>query len=135
RQIKVEVDPRRLEAYNMTIEQIGGVLRAENMNMPAGNIKMGQMSYPLRVEGEFASSDHVKDIVLGNFNGQAIYLKDVATVSDSIKEMTMDEKLNGKQGIRMMVMKQSGANTVKIAREVSKQIEALSPNLPSDVEI
>jgi HAE1 family hydrophobic/amphiphilic exporter-1 len=135
RQIKVEVDPRRLEAYNMTIEQIGGVIKAENMNMPSGNIKMGQMSYAMRVEGEFASSDQMKDIVLGNFNGQAIYLKDVATVSDSIKEMTMDEKLNGKQGIRMMVMKQSGANTVKIAREVSKEIAALSSSLPSDVNI
>ena len=135
RQIKIEVDPRRLEAYNMTVEQIGGVIRAENLNMPSGSIKMGEMNYPLRVEGEFASSDHVKDIVLGNFNGQAIYLKDVATVSDSIKEMTMDEKLNGKQGIRMMVMKQSGANTVKIAREISKQIAALKPSLPPDVEI
>lgn len=135
RQIKVEIDPRRLEAYNMTIEQIGGVIKAENLNMPSGNIKMGEMSYPLRVEGEFASSDHVKDIVLGNFNGQAIYLKDVATVSDSIKEMSIDERLNGKQGVRMMVMKQSGANTVKIAREVSKQIEALQSSLPSDVEI
>ena len=63
----------------------------------------------------------IRNVVLGNFNGQVIYLKDVATVKDSIKEMTMDEKINGRQGVRMMVMKQSGANTVKIASEVQQK--------------
>lgn len=135
RQVSIDINPRKLEAYNMTIEQIGSILRAENLNMPTGNIKMGQMNYPLRVEGEFAQSESIKNVVLGNFNGQAIYLKDVATVRDSIKEMTMDEKLNGKKGIRMMIMKQSGANTVKIAQAVNEKLAELEKDLPSDVTI
>ena len=135
RQVSVEINPRLLEAYNMTVEQIGGVLQAENLNMPTGNIKMGQMNYALRVEGEFDRSDQIRNVVLGNFNGQAIYLKDVATVKDSIKDMTIDEKINGKQGVRMMVMKQSGANTVKIAKEVSQNLEELKKTLPADVEV
>jgi len=135
RQVKIEINPRKLEAYNMTVEQIGNVLRAENLNMPSGNIKMGQMSYPLRVEGEFENSDMIRNIVLGNNNGQAIYLKDVAHVQDSIKEMTIDEKINGEQGVRIMVMKQSGANTVKIAREFNERLAELESTLPSDVKI
>ena len=135
RQVKIEINPRKLEAYNMTVEQIGNVLRAENLNMPSGNIKMGQMSYPLRVEGEFENSDMIRNIVLGNNNGQAIYLKDVAHVQDSIKEMTIDEKINGEQGVRIMVMKQSGANTVKIAREFNERLAELESSLPPDVEI
>ncbi|NCU34563.1 efflux RND transporter permease subunit [Candidatus Falkowbacteria bacterium] len=135
REITIGVNPRKLEAYNITVEQIGDVLRSENMNMPAGSIKMGQMDYALRVEGEFKQSDFIKNIVLGNFNGQSIYLKDVATVRDSIKEMTIDERINGKQGVRLMVMKQSGANTVKIATNVHKQLEKLRETLPGDIVI
>jgi HAE1 family hydrophobic/amphiphilic exporter-1 len=135
REITIEVNPRNLEAYNITVEQIGDVLRAENMNLPAGNIKMGQMDYALRVEGEFKQSDYIKNIVLGNFNGQSIYLKDVATVRDSIKERTVDEKINGKQGVRLMVMKQSGANSVKIANKVNARLDKLRQTLPADIQI
>ncbi len=135
RQVMININPRRLEAYNMTVEQIGNVLRAENLNMPTGSIKMGEMNYALRVEGEFEQSEEIKNVVLGDFNGQAIYLKDVATVKDSLKEMTIDEKINGQQGVRMMIMKQSGANTVKIAREVTSRLEELKKDLPSDIKI
>ena len=135
RQIMVNIDPRRMEAYNMTIEQIGGVLAAENLNMPSGNVEMGQMNYPLRIQGEFETSDQVKNIVLGNYLGKTVYLKDVATVNDSIKEMTIDARMNGKPGIEMMVQKKSGANTVKIARDIKKEIAKLQKTLPSDVKI
>ncbi|MCF8219031.1 MAG: efflux RND transporter permease subunit [Bacteroidales bacterium] len=135
REIAVEVDPRRLEAYDMTIEQIGNILAAENMNLPTGNVEMGKLNYPLRVEGEFTSSKQVSDIVVGNKNGQAIYLKDVATVRDSLRETTMYEKINRQNGVRMMVMKQSGANTVGVAKELNKRMDELKNNLPPDVEI
>lgn len=135
REISVDIIPSKLEAYNLSVEQIGNILRAENLNMPTGNLKMGQMNYPLRVEGEFKNSNHIENIVLGNFRGQAVYLKDVATVRDSIKQVNIEEKINGKLGVRMMVMKQSGANTVKIAEEVNEKINELMVNLPADIEI
>ncbi|MBN1414641.1 MAG: efflux RND transporter permease subunit [Bacteroidales bacterium] len=135
REVAVNIDPRRMEAYNLTVEQIGNILRAENLNMPSGNVEMGQMNYPLRIQGEFQESDQIRNIVLGNYQGKTIYMKDVATVNDSIKEMSIDEKINGKTGIRMIIQKQSGANTVKIAREVNKELAKLQKTLPSDVEI
>lgn len=135
RQIMVNIDPQRMEAYNMTIEKIGGVLAAENLNMPAGNVEMGHMNYPLRIQGEFESSDQIKNIVLGNFNGKTVRIKDVATVNDSIKKMTIDAQMNGKPGIEMMVQKKSGANTVKIAKEIKKELANLQKDLPSDVKI
>jgi len=60
RKVYIDVDPRKMEAYNLTIEQIGNVLRAENMNMPAGYIEMGKTDYPLRIQGEFPESDVLK---------------------------------------------------------------------------
>jgi HAE1 family hydrophobic/amphiphilic exporter-1 len=119
----------------MTIEQIGQSLQIENLNMPAGNIKMGQLKYPVRVEGEFKSSYQIENLVLGNRNGHTVYLKDVASVNDSIGEMTIDERVNGMRAVTMMIMKQSGANTVEIANEVNKELAYLQNTLPNDVQI
>jgi hydrophobic/amphiphilic exporter-1 (mainly G- bacteria), HAE1 family len=65
RVVYVDVDPRKLDAYHLTVEQIGNIIGAENMNMPSGNIKMGRMDYQLRVQGEFTESNQLKDLVSG----------------------------------------------------------------------
>jgi hydrophobic/amphiphilic exporter-1 (mainly G- bacteria), HAE1 family len=135
RVVYVDVDARRLDAYNLTIEQIGNVIGAENLNLPSGNIEMGDMDYQLRVQGEFTESSQLKGLVVGNFQGKPIYLNDVATVKDTLKDFKFDEKINGQTGLRMFVMKQSGGNTVKVAREVTKNMEILKKDLPPDVEI
>lgn len=135
RVIYVDVDPKRMDAYNFTIEQIGSVIAAENLNMPSGNVKMGEMNYPIRIQGEFVESYQLEQIVIGDYGGKPVYLSDIGTVRDTIKDLTIEERINGKQGLRMFVMKQSGANTVKIAREVNQQLDELFKTLPPDVKI
>ncbi|MGE5420896.1 MAG: efflux RND transporter permease subunit [Chloroflexota bacterium] len=135
RKIYVDVDPRKMEAYNLTVEQIGNVIRAENLNMPAGYIEMGKMDYPLRIQGEFPESDNLKDLVISNFNGNAVYLRDIAVVRDTIRETKLDTKVNGAKGMAMYVQKQSGGNTVKVTEEVDAQLAVLMKELPNDVKI
>jgi hydrophobic/amphiphilic exporter-1 (mainly G- bacteria), HAE1 family len=135
RKVYIDVDPRKMEAYNLTIEQIGNVLRAENMNLPAGYIEMGKTDYPLRIQGEFPESDVVKNLVITNFNGNNVYLKDIAEVRDTIRESKLDTKINGAKGMGMYVQKQSGGNTVKVTKEVEKTLAELSKDLPQDVKI
>jgi HAE1 family hydrophobic/amphiphilic exporter-1 len=135
RRIYVEADPVKLQAYNLSIEQIGNAIQAENMNLSSGNIKMGLMDYQLRVDGEFRESYELEDLVLGHFQGATVYLRDVAEVRDGLKDQTLEERINGQQGVRMFVMKQSGANTVRIAREVRAAVHELSADLPPDIRI
>jgi HAE1 family hydrophobic/amphiphilic exporter-1 len=135
RVIYVDVDPKLMEAYNLTVEQVGSIIAAENMNMPSGNIKMGEMNYPLRIQGEFTESSQIKNIILGDYNGKPVFLTDIGKVRDTIKDLTIDERISGKQGLRMFIMKQSGANTVGIARQVNKQLKELEKTLPPDVKI
>jgi len=135
REILVEIDPAVLEAHNLTIEQIGNALMMENLNMPSGNIKMGKLQYPLRIQGEFKGSYEVGNIVVGNYNGVTMQLKDIATIIDGSRESNIEEMINGKQGARMYIMKQSGGNTVKVAREVRKELAKIEKTLPSDVKI
>jgi HAE1 family hydrophobic/amphiphilic exporter-1 len=135
REIYVEVDPRRMEAYNLTIEQVGNVLRAENLNMPAGYLEMGKTDYPIRIQGEFAESDLIANVIVGNSNGNNIYLRDIATVNDTIRETKLVSKIDGKQGMTLFVQKMSGANSVQVCRDVDTEINKLQKSLPSDIRI
>jgi HAE1 family hydrophobic/amphiphilic exporter-1 len=135
RKVYVDVDPRKMEAYNLSIEQIGAILRAENLNTPAGFIEMGQTDYPLRIEGEFPESDLLKNIVVSSYNGSNVYLKDIAIVRDTIRESKLDTKINGVRGMGMYVQKQSGGNTVQVTKEVDKNLAQLAKELPPDVKI
>ena len=135
REIQVDIDPRKMESYNVTVEMIAGVLNAENLNLPAGNVEMGRMDYPLRVKGEFLSSDVIDDIVLASFNGQTVYLKDVATIRDTLRDVSLDERLNGKTGMRIVIQKQSGANTVQVAQDIQAMMPEIIESLPDDIEI
>jgi hydrophobe/amphiphile efflux-1 (HAE1) family protein len=135
RAVMVDIDPRKLDAYNLSLEQIGNALRTENIDMPAGNIEMGMVNYPVRVEGRFTNSDQVKDIIISNINSKVVYLKDVATVRDDLKKATLDDKTNGRKSVRLMVQKQSGANTVQVAKDVKAKLAEVSGSLPEDVKI
>jgi HAE1 family hydrophobic/amphiphilic exporter-1 len=135
REVFIEVDPLKLEAYNLSVEMIGGILQAENINIPSGNVEMGNMDYQLKIEGEFASSDEINDLVIGTFNGQTIYMRNVATVRDTIRDMSIEEIVNGEKSIKMIVMKQSGANTIKVAKDVRETIAMVKKDLPVDVHI
>lgn len=135
RMVYVDVDPKRLDAYNLTLEQLGSSIAGENLNMPLGNVKMGKLDYQIRVQGEFSESERIKSLVVANYNGKQVYLRDVATVRDTLKDVTLEEKINGQTGVRMFVMKQSGANTVKVSRQIKERLEELKPTLPPDIQI
>lgn len=135
REIQVNVDPRKLEAYSLTVEQLGNAIRMENINLPAGSLDLGSKTFPLRIQGEFTTSEVLKDIVVGNFAGRKIKLKDVAEVKDTLAKLTMDERRNGAPAARIVVQKQSGANSVKVAREVLAQLPVLMRTLPPDIKI
>ncbi len=135
REIQIFVDPAKLEAYNLTIEGIAQVIRMENINTPAGTMDIGNESYALRVQGEFTSAEEMKSLVVGSFSNRNVYLSDVANVKDDLEERTQEIYTNGVQGANIVVQKQSGSNTVKIAEEIHKILPELQKNLPSDVQI
>ncbi len=135
RMVYVDVDPKRLDAYDLTLEQIGSIISGENQNLPLGNVKMGKIDYQLRVQGEFSESERINNLVVANRDGKQVYVRDIATVRDTLKDVTLEERINGEEGVRLFVMKQSGANTVKVARQIKDRLEELKTTLPPDVKI
>ncbi len=135
RQINVKLDRLRLEAYNLSAEEIIRRLKEENITLPAGDLKAGYLDYALRVPGEFSSADEIKNIIISNQSGRLVYLKDAAQVEDSFKEETMQVRSNGRLGMMLMVQKRSGANTVEVAGQLKKKIKHLEEILPEDVRL
>ncbi len=135
REIHVYVDPNRLEAYNLSVEQISSLIGAENRNVPGGSFDVGSNTYALRVQGEFDESSQLGDIPVGTASGKTIYLKDVSRIEDSLEERTQHTYNNGKEGAMIIIQKQSGANSVEISNKVMEQLPKLQKGLPSDIKI
>jgi hydrophobe/amphiphile efflux-1 (HAE1) family protein len=135
RQINVYFDMEKIEKFHLSLHQVNQVLAAENINVPAGSIKFGQKDYFVRIPARYKTVDEMKDIIIGNFKNRPIYLKDVATVEDDFEPLEMYAYGNGKPGITMMVMKQSGSNTVEVLADVKKRLEKIREKLPSDVKV
>jgi len=135
RQINVEIDKNRLEAYHLSVSQVNMALASANLSLPAGSMKSGELEYGIRVPGEFSNIDQISDTVISSINGKEVYLSDVAEVKDYFKDPESFTEVNGKPGIMLMVQKQSGANTVQVADSVRKELVNLKKELPSDFEV
>lgn len=135
REVQVYCDPYKLEAYGQSIESISTVIAQENRNTPGGTIDIGSNTYSLRVQGEFTNADQILDLVLGSYNGKTVYIRDVARVDDTIEERMQETYNDGVRGGMIIVQKQSGANSVDIARKVQERLPELQAELPSDVKL
>lgn len=135
RYIYIDLDQSKLDAYKISVEQIGQAISANNLNLASGSIKMGKEQYQLRVQSEYAESSEINNIVVANRLGKNIFVKDLANVRDTIRDVNLDERINGQNGVRMVIMKQTGANTVAIVKKVKKMMtEDIMPGLPPDIK-
>ncbi|MCC8188919.1 MAG: efflux RND transporter permease subunit [Bacteroides sp.] len=135
REINVYCDPYKLDAYGLTVEGISSVIAAENQNTPGGNLDFGSNTYTFRIVGEFEASEEMLDLVVGSYEGKNIYLRDVAYIEDALEERAQESYSNGRRGGMVIIQKQSGANSVNIAREVKKRLPDLEAALPGDVKL
>ena len=134
REISVNIDPQKLEAYNLTIEQIGGAIAKENVNTPGGSIDIGSETYSLRIEGEMNESDLLNNVIVSNYGGKTVYLKDVSLVSDSVQEKAQESYVNGRKGATIVIQKQTGANSVEVVKKIREQLPQIQKNLPKDIQ-
>ncbi len=135
RQINVHFDLQKINGYHLNLLQVKQVLAAENLNLPAGSIKSGPQEYFVRFPARYKDVEEIKNTVVGYFNSRPVYLKDVAEVEDAYKEQTVNGWGDGKKAIVLILQKQSGKNTVKVAHEVKNKLKEIEKELPTDVKI
>jgi len=135
RQIKVNLDWQKIKAYNLTPSLIIQRLKEENLDLPLGRIKKGKRDYFLRIKQRFKTPQEVRNILITQYKGKPVYLKDIAKVSDDFEEEKMKGYGNGKDAIVLIVQKQSGENTVEVSRAIKHTLNKVRKFLPSDAEI
>ncbi len=135
REIQILLDPEKLAGFGIDLDLVANTLAAENVTLPAGNIKIGRMDYTIRVPGEFKTPEELESVVLRSEKGAYVYMRDVARVLDGFEEEKRITEINGSRGMLMMIQKRSGANTVDVAMQVTSELEQLKPTLPRDIEL
>ena len=136
RYVYIDLDPKQLDSYGIPLELVGQAISANNLDLASGTVKMGKEQYQMRVKGEYVESSEIADIVVTTtMTGKQVFVRDLATVRDTIKDLSLDEKINGHDGARLIITKQTGANTVAIAREVRAEMEQIMKTMPPDIEV
>ncbi len=135
REIQILLDRDRLKAYSLTYAEVASALQRENMDMPAGKLEQGRQEPLVRVAGKFRSVDAFDHLIVATRNGSPIYLPQIARVVDGIEERRSASLIDGRPGLSLDIVKQSGANTVEVADEVDKTISELNTELPSHIRL
>jgi len=135
REVNVNINPSRLEALGMGVDEVMAGLQSENVNIPLGRLNRNGSEYPLRISGKPDVVERFQTMVIGQRNGRPIMLSEVADIKDGIEEQRSLAFINGIQAISLDILKQSGANTVGVVDLVKKEIDRLQPELPPGTKI
>jgi len=135
REVNVNIDPLRLEALGMGVDEVISGLQSENVNTPLGRLNRGGTEYPLRIAGKPDAVEQFKTMVIARRAGRPIPLAEVAQIRDGIEEQRSLALVNGIPAIGLDILKQSGANTVGVVDRVKKEIEVLEKELPQETKV
>ncbi|MCK9265394.1 efflux RND transporter permease subunit [bacterium] len=135
RQINVILDWDKIKAYNIPPALVIQRLAEENIDIPLGKIKEGRRNYSLSMKGRFQHTRALQDILLTTFEGNPIFLGDVAEVKDAFAEETDKSYFLGKETIMLIVQRQSGENVIAVSKAIRANLEKIKKTLPPDVSV
>jgi len=130
RQIHVDLSKEKITALNLSVDRVIQALRSENQNLPLGEIDQGDSTYLVRSQGQFATLDDVRNLVVLTRQDVPVYLRDVADVSDATEDRRQFLRINGRPGVRMQISKQSGENTVAVAQGIRAEVQRINRDMP-----
>ncbi len=139
RNLRVWVDADKLEALQLTVEDVTQAIQREHTEMPAGRIETGTQEYNVRAMGEASSVEEFGNLIIARRAGQPVYkpitLKDVAAVEDGLADTRRIARIMGKPAVGLGIKKQRGANEVAVAHGVLKKMQEIQKQLPKEIEI
>ncbi len=134
REIKVLVDPTRLEHYGLSLTDVLGSIRNENVNVPGGEVVVGNANVLLRVPGEFVTAADVADVAIKRSGGRPVFIRDVARVEDTFAERKTYARMNGRPAVSLAITKRTGANILDVATRVKEAVANEAKSWPEGVE-
>lgn len=135
REVKVDVDPIKLQNYGLSLSQINQVLQAENFNMSAGSVAEGERKYYVRALQQFESIDEIKKVAIVSATGNTLYLGDIAVISDGYKDDQQITRVDRGAAVGIHCLKQSDANTVKACESIKEELTKIQKELGVKLDV
>jgi len=130
REIHINIDPLKMNALRIPLDQVISSVRAANINQPTGNIYRGNHQITIRVPGVFENLEELKNTIIVRRGGSVVALKDIAEILDTASKVTRIVRINGQNGIQIAINKQSGTNTVKVVQGVLDEVVQINRSIP-----
>jgi multidrug efflux pump len=136
REFQINVDSYKMQSANVTFDDIAGAVQRENADISGGLLDVGNMKRTLQVKGQFKTAFDIEKIIIRNTSGAPIYLKDIATIKDTVKNSESYARLNGKNVVTLNIIKREGENLIETSDDVKKAVEEMKGNIfPSNLNV
>ncbi|MEY4386186.1 MAG: Multidrug resistance protein MdtB [Verrucomicrobiota bacterium] len=135
RAVQVSVDVPKLRAFNLTIDDVRKALQRQNLEVPGGRLNQSPRELTVRTLGRMQAVKDFNEIIVANFAGQPVLLRDVARVEDAVEEPRTLAKTGGEQCVTLIIRKQSGSNTVRVIDAVKQRLAELRAVVPADFKM
>ena len=136
REFQINVDNQRMQAADVTFDNIENAVKYENMDVSGGQLQVGNMKRTLQLKGQLKTAADIEQIVVRNSHGAPIYLKDIAQIKDTVKETESYARLDGKKVITLNIIKRSGENLIETSDAVKNTVEELKKSrFPPDLNV
>jgi len=126
REVRVELDPARVRALGLPLNQVLQAIRDSNLDLPAGTIEAGRHEVTLRAPAEFGAIEEIEQTVVATREGAPVTLGQIAEVRDTYEQLTRIVRVNGRLGLRLAIRKQADANTVEVSSAILREIERVN---------
>ena len=137
--VRVWLDPEKMRAREITVDDVLGALRSEHAERPSGTLSTGAKEWNLRVMGEAQSIPELGDLVIGDRSGRPIYttfrLKDIARVEDGLSDPRGIARVGGQPAVGLGILKQRNSNAVEVGRSAKRRVEELQKTLPKGMHL
>ena len=130
REIHANMSPDRLKAMGLSLSQIIARIKQENVTLPAGTVYSGNSEVTIRTQGEYLNLEQLRNTVIAVQNGVPVKLREVADVEDAWQKIRQLVRINGKSGVMILLNKQSGTNTVAVAKAALQEMERINQDMP-----
>ncbi|MGD9058382.1 MAG: efflux RND transporter permease subunit, partial [Desulfobacterales bacterium] len=130
REVRIELDPDRIKAVGLPLDQVIEAIEDANLDLPAGKIEQGRYEVMLRAPAEFINLDQIRNTVIVQRDGAAVMLGQIADVKDTYEKLTRIVRVNGGRGLRVAIRKQANANTVEVSRRILDEVKAVNKDFP-----
>ena len=136
REFQINVDNYKMQSANITFDDIANAVQRENVDISGGLLNVGDMKRTLQVKGQFKTAFDIEKIIVRNTSGAPIYLKDIATIKDTVKTSESYARLDGKNVVTLNIIKRSGENLIQTSDDVKKAVDEMkSTILPANLDV